>query len=166
MENYNTTNTMNLSTYIVTKITLLLNKTIFLIKTNWLISSLIAVVAFFEPISLIFHFILFGVLLDLVSGLFKAWVKKEKITSSRLRDTAIKLFLYVGLVALIYGIQLTCMWGLPIANIVAAFLLFAEAVSISENLDEITGKKLGIALFIKKIRNKYFNKKDNEMNNK
>lgn len=146
---------MALHIYLFEKMSLLLTKIAILIKTNYILATIISIISFFEPISLLLYLLIFAVGIDCISGLGKALKTKSKITSWRLRDTIIKLFLYLTLTMLIYGIQIGCLYGLPLANVVAGFILFAEAVSIAENIDEISDNKLGLARLIRGLRNKF-----------
>jgi phage-related holin len=150
---------MTLGTYLTVKASSIVTTLINTISDNWLLTALLSIWAFFEPISAMLYFIIFGVGIDFISGIFKAWKLKQKITSWRLRDTILKLFLYLAIVMLIYGIQITCFWGIPISNIVAGFILFAEALSIAENIDVISNNKLGLGTLIRKLRNKWFKEK-------
>ena len=155
---------MSLSAYILAKLTATFQNIVILVNYNWFVTFLLSIVAFFQPVYIMFLLLFLAVGLDAVSGIFASIKQKRKITSFRLRDTVIKLFLYVGLVALVFGIETICLWGIPISNIVAAFILFAEAVSVSENIDILSNGKLGIAAFVKKIREKWFTKVDNDLN--
>lgn len=150
---------MSLTSYIFLKITLTFKNVISLAANNWPLTVLLSIVAFFQPIAIILYFVIFSVAIDLLSGLFKAMKLKQKITSFRLRDTIVKLFLYLTLLMLVYGIEVSCLFGAPITNIIGAFILLAEAVSIAENVDVIVDGKLGLASFIKKLRKKWFNSK-------
>lgn len=147
---------MTLGTYLYIKGTTILTTLINTASNNWLLVALLSVWAFFEPISYMLYFVIFGVGIDLLSGIFKAWKLKQRITSWRLRDTILKLFLYLALVMLVFGIQSTCFWNVPISNIVAGFILFAEAVSIAENIDVISNNKLGLGKVIKGLRTRWF----------
>lgn len=147
---------MTLGTYLTVKAATTLTTLTNLLSEYWIFTLLLSLWAFFEPVSLMLYFIIFGVGIDLLSGLFKAWKLKQKITSWRLRDTILKLFLYLTIVMLVYGIQVTCLWGVPISNIVAGFILFAEAVSIAENIDVVSNNKLGLGKMIKGLRTRWF----------
>lgn len=157
---------MSLTAYITAKLTATFNNVVALVNYNWFATFLLAIVAFFQPVYVMFLLLFLAVGLDTISGIFASLKLKRKITSFRLRDTVIKLFLYVGLVALVFGIETICLWGVPISNIVAAYILFAEAMSISENIDILSNGKLGIAAFVKGIREKWFTKVDNNLNKK
>ena len=157
---------MSLTAYILAKLVGTAKSIGAIISENWFITFLISIVAFFQPVYIMLLLLFMAVGLDTISGIFASLKLKRKITSFRLRDTVIKLFLYVGLVALVFGIETICLWGVPIWNIVAAFILFAEAMSISENIDILSNGKLGIAAFVKSIREKWFTKVDGDLNKK
>lgn len=152
--------------YIGTKFNTLLLNISAIINWNWFVTFGLSIVAFFQPIYIMWILLFMAVGIDTLSGCAAARKRKERITSFRLKDTVIKLFLYVSLVAIVYGIEIVCLWGLPLSNIVAAFILFAEAVSVAENIDVITNGKLGVASFVKNLRKKWLNKTDNDTNKK
>ena len=135
---------------------------LYAISSKWYLTVLALIFSFFEPVKIIIHLLIFAVTLDLVSGLIKVMVKKQRITSWRLRDTPIKLFFYIGLIMLVYGLQTTCLYDLPAVNIVAAIMLFAEAISVAENTDEILGRKTGVVIILKQLKSKYLK---NDKNN-
>lgn len=146
---------MTLSQYILIKGQAFLATILGLIKSNYFITTMVAILAFFEPIAPILYFIIFAVGIDLFSGVCKAIKSKKKITSWRLRDTVIKLIIYLSLVLIMYGVEVTCLWGLPLSKFIGTFILFAESISIAENVDEISNHKLGLAAFIKRLKNKW-----------
>lgn len=114
------------------------------------------ILSFFAPIQLFVHLIFLAVFIDFISGVGCSIVRNIKIESHKIRNTFIKLFVYTGLLMVVYGIEYL-MWGIPISNIVAIAILLTEAYSIAENLDIITLGKTnfkGIILSIKKIFNK------------
>lgn len=154
---------MPLNEYIFFKSSLLLKNLGAILSHSWLATFLLAVIAFFEPIHIMLLLTIFAVFIDTLSGIFCSIKKKVKITSFRLRDTVIKLFLYLTLIMLVFGIQTICLWGLPISNLVASFILFAESLSIGENIDIISNEKLGLAKFLKKIRSKWLGKVDDDI---
>ncbi len=115
----------------------------------------VACLAYFTPIKHLLALIILATTLDVISGLFKAWKTKTKITSNRLRDTIFKLFLYLGLMLIMFGIELTIVPFIPIANIVAGSILFIEAYSIAENLNIITNGKANLTGILKLIKKKF-----------
>lgn len=152
--------------YIGTKFNTLLLNISAIINWNWFVTFGLSIVAFFQPIYIMWILLFMAVGIDTLSGIAAARKRKERITSFRLKDTVIKLFLYVSLVAIVFGIEVVCLWNLPLSNIVAAFILFAEAVSVAENIDVITNGKLGVASFVKSLRKKWLNKTNNDIENK
>ena len=153
---------MPLNTYILLKLTALFNKTILVVSYNWFAAIVVSVIAYFESIHTMLLFLMFSVFIDFISGICKSIKSQTKITSFRLRDTIIKLFLYVFLVMLVYGIQITCLWEIPLTNLVSGFIMMAEVVSIAENIDEISGGSLGLTSFIKKLRNRWLKQNEKE----
>lgn len=118
------------------------------------VSSVTAVVAWFAGTGETLLVMLLAVVLDFVTGLIKAWKLKDKVTSHRMRDTVIKLFLYCSTYLLVFAIAKATLWDVPLANVAASLILLTEAVSVCENVDAITGGKLGLAAFLKRIRAK------------
>lgn len=117
-------------------------------------SAAAAVVAWFAGTGETLLVMLLAVVLDFVTGLIKAWKLKEKVTSNRMRDTVIKLFLYCSTYLLVFAIAKATLWDVPLANVAASLILLTEAVSVCENVDAITGGKLGLAAMLKRIRAK------------
>ena len=117
-------------------------------------SAAAAVVAWFAGTGETLLVMLLAVALDLVTGLIKAWKLRQKVTSHRMRDTIIKLFLYCSTYLLVFAIAKATLWDVPLANVAASLILLTEAVSVAENVDAITGGKLGIAAMLKRIRAK------------
>lgn len=146
---------MPLHLILLAKLKLLFINTSITFKLNWFVSLLLPILLFFEPITSSLLLIFFAVSIDYISGIIKAKKLKEKITSRRFRDSVSKLFLYESLSGLMYGIEILCFWGIPVSNIIIGFILLTEALSISENVDEISNGKLGISKIVKGLRNKF-----------
>lgn len=82
-------------------------------------------------------------LVDLATGVYYARVNKEEIESRRLRRSVVKLFLYLGLLALGYQASLAEL-TMFIQTTVEGFIIFTEFYSILENIQKIKqlkGKK-------------------------
>jgi hypothetical protein len=123
---------------------------------EFILKGLVIILAFFAPIQTFIYLIFLAVTIDLLSGICCACIKKVKIESHKIRNTFIKLFVYTGLIMVVYGIEYL-MWGIPITNMIAIAILLTEAFSIAENLDIISGGRTnfkGIITSIKKIFNK------------
>lgn len=148
---------MTLSTYIYLKITTILTKLWTIINFNWIISILLAILAYFEPIQMMLIVIMLSVGIDTITGIFASIKQKKKITSWRLRDTIIKLLTYLLLILLVFALNKECLYSfIPLENIVSGYIIFAEVISIAENTDILSDKKLGLTTFIIKLRDKWF----------
>ncbi len=92
-----------------------------------------------------------GVLIsiDLIFGLIAAKKNKEKITSKKLSQTIIKMFVYQLLIISSYITQTYLMPFFPLLKITIAFIGMTEFLSLSESFQKITGLE-----FIKFIKDK------------
>lgn len=97
------------------------------------------IVAFFAPISPMFHLMLFFIGIDLVTGIIKSIKKKDKIVSNKLSRTLTKIFIYLSTAALAYAFQKVVLLGsFPyLVNLIVGMVLITEFKSITENADEI-----------------------------
>lgn len=153
----------NLFAYIIDRFEYYALSSIAILSSKWWFSVSIAIISFFEPVKIIVHLVIFAIIIDMLSGLIKAIVIKEKITSWRMRDTLIKLFFYVSIILLIFGIQKACFYNTPIVNLFGGLILFIETISIAENTDKMLGSKTGIADWLKILKDKFIKKnKENE----
>lgn len=89
-------------------------------------------------------------IIDLISGLMAAKHRKEAITSSGLKRTIVKIFIYEAAVLLGYLTE-QYMTGdlIPVMKILAGYIGITELTSVLENLEEITGLSI-----LKKLINK------------
>jgi hypothetical protein len=86
-----------------------------------------------------------GVLIftDFATGLYAAHKTKKRITSSRMRDTIDKIFVYNTSIILAYLIERYMLQGaFPVLRVALGFIALAEFKSISENFHKITGINL------------------------
>jgi len=122
--------------------------------------------AFFAPITLIVHIIVFVVVLDCFTAIIKQWVGynyKHKgfrrcferwsiIRSRGLKRTVLKLILYVLFIMAIYGAEIAVFnSSVYITNFVAFLIIFTELVSIAENID-LTFKTTKFTALIRRVR--------------
>lgn len=126
---------------------------------EWLIKTIVALVAVFAPVHSIM--IVAGVLIviDLLTGVIAAWKLKEKITSNGLKRTVVKMLVYQ--VAIITGflVEKYMLDGtFEVSKIVAVVIGLVEAASILENLNKINGSPI-----FKSLINKINNKKDDSL---
>lgn len=105
--------------------------------------ALLAILAVFAPAQAMVLTSMSLVLVDLCTGLLAARHRKDKITSSGLRRTVIKLFIYEAAILLAFLTQTYLTGpGIPVSNIVAGFIGITELLSCMENMNEISGNKL------------------------
>lgn len=101
---------------------------------------IIALLAYLTPLQPLILAIGVLILFDTIVGIYKAWKLNEKISSRRFGHIISKFALYN--IAIISGYILENMIGLdniPIARIIAVGIGLTELLSISENIDELTG---------------------------
>ena len=115
---------------------------------KYIIQLLAVVSAFFLPISGILFLIGFAILVDTITGIWKAKKLKIKITSRALSAIVSKLFLYEVAVILTYLIDYYILndiilqfFSVPLmlTKILSLVLVSIEAISISENYKAVKG---------------------------
>ncbi len=115
---------------------------------KYIIQLLAVVSAFFLPISGILFLIGFAILVDTITGIWKAKKLKIKITSRGLSAVVSKLFLYEVAVILTYLIDYYILndiilqfFSVPLmlTKILSLVLVSIEAISISENYKAVKG---------------------------
>ena len=114
-------------------------------------------VTFFAPISSVMIAILFLMLIDFICGIFAAKKRGEKISSKKMKNSIIKLFLYQLSIITGHLIFLYFIPVIPWVNIIAGLIGVTEILSIFENISQVTNTN-----FIKVIKDniiKYINKK-------
>ena len=130
-----------------------------------------ALLAFFAPIHTILIVIAAFVTVDCLTAIMRA-IKKTKdeeyckelsgwkkfickvkvIKSSKLRRTALKMFLYLMIPMLVFAAELALFGkSIYVTNVAAFWLIFAEFLSIAENCDFALGTTL-FTTIVKKIR--------------
>lgn len=101
---------------------------------------LLASIAFISPIKWLIIGVGALILLDTLSGVYKAYKLKQDITSKRFGHIISKFILYnIGIIS---GYILQLMIGvdfLPLAKIIACAIGLTELKSITENINQITG---------------------------
>lgn len=111
---------------------------------------LLATVAVFAPIQGMIIACFALVLIDLLTGIFAAKKRAEAITSSGLRRTAVKLFVYEAAIMLGFITQQYLTGpNIPVVSIITGFVGITELLSVLENLNTISGNDLLKALLEK-----------------
>ena len=122
---------------------------------KYIIQLLAVVSAFFLPISGILFLIGFSILVDTITGIWKAKKLKIKITSRGLSAIVSKLFLYEMAVILTYLIDrfilndiLLQFFSVPlmVTKILSLVLCSIEVISINENIKAVKGIDLWASL--------------------
>lgn len=115
---------------------------------NWIQLLLTGCLASIAPIKAIIISVGILVLADLITGIFAAIKKKEKITAHKMRQTIPKIIVYE--IAIITGFILEkylLKSLIPISNLTAGVIGLVEFKSILENCDHILGHKTFKAIF-------------------
>jgi hypothetical protein len=110
---------------------------------DYLKSILIASLAVFAPIKAVI--IVTGVLVisDLITGIWAAKKRKEKITSAGLRRTVTKTTVYLSAVCLGFLVEKYMIDSvLPISKLISGIIGVVELKSLMENLNTIYGSDL------------------------
>lgn len=113
------------------------------IKEKWLVPIALASLAYLAPIHSML--IVVGVLIfgDMVLGIWAAIKREEEISSSRLRDTVSKMFIYHMVLILGFLVQNDLFQGLiPVAKLSASVIGMVEIKSVFENASEILGRPI------------------------
>lgn len=113
---------------------------------------ILALVAYFSPVSEIFVLMLGFVAVDLITGIAASSHRHVPRSSRRLRKSVLKLICYIGAVLMAFWAEqvLDVDWMAP-HRLVAGFICAVEFLSILENFAVITGHPVFIKI-IKLIR--------------
>lgn len=113
------------------------------IKEKWLVPIALASLAYLAPIHsmlIVVGILIFG---DMILGIWAALKRGEEISSSRLRDTVSKMFIYHLVLILGFLVQNDLFQGLiPVAKLSASVIGMVEIKSVFENASEILGRPI------------------------
>lgn len=99
-----------------------------------------SVLMIFSPIKPVLFVTGLLVILDMIFGIWAAKVRKEPITSSRMKDSITKLLVYELCIMLFYiGQKYMTTDLIPLTNIASTFVCLVELKSIAESLKDISG---------------------------
>lgn len=135
----------------------LLNTVTFKTATEGLLTFLISIISFFAPLALMYHTFTFTVLLDMITGMFAAKRRGEKIESKKMRKTILKLLIYILVASAFYMFQIAIIPGFPFINVVFGLIILTELKSITENCDSLFKVKTFTRIyeFVNKLFSKY-----------
>jgi len=103
---------------------------------------ILAIVTVFAPIQAALATVMVLIIVDLATGIAAAKKRKEAITSSGLKRTVIKFFIYETALILAFLCGQYLIDILPVVKIVSTFIGLTELKSCYENLNEISGGDL------------------------
>lgn len=111
---------------------------------------IISILSLLAPVNPVLITALVLVIADFITGVISAKKRGELITSSGIKRTVIKLFVYEVAITLGFLAQ-TYMIGdmVPVQKLIASFVALTELTSIIENLNELSGGSLLAALISK-----------------
>lgn len=122
--------------------------------TSFGLKVMILVFVILAPIQAVMLTIGFLIFVDLVSGIWAALKRREKITSAALRRTISKMFIYQFAIISGFLIEQNILQGaFPITKIVAGFMGIVELKSILENGNSILGQNI-FKILIQKLGSK------------
>lgn len=89
------------------------------------------------------YVLVFLIIADTVTGISAAIVRHEKISSRKFRNSAIKLFFYSLLIAVLYQLEKVALLFevIQLDNLMISYLAVTEALSILENTTTVTNLK-------------------------
>lgn len=122
------------------------------------------VLSYFAPVREIVYAVLALILIDWCTGIWKAMLNKNRITSYKLKKTINKMgaYMVVIIASHIVSESFNLQW-LHLTNVLTGYLAITELISILENLSCITGKDIlkDIVIALKvNVLKKYFGKKE------
>lgn len=120
------------------------------------LKAAIAVLTVFAPAKDVMLAVLVLIIADLITGIWAASKRKEKITSAGLHRTLVKVVVYEAAIALGFiAQQYLLLDSVPVINIIGSYIGITQLTSAYENINEISGKEL-----LKEIINKLKSKND------
>lgn len=118
---------------------------------DWLMATVISIVASLAPAKELFAVALGLIFIDLITGVLKARKEGKKIHSAGFRRTVSKFCIYMTAIAVGYWIESIMLKGfMPVSNIAAGLISLVEGKSIFENLDALNGQPIFKSL-VKKL---------------
>lgn len=107
-----------------------------------------AILGFLEPIWALILWMLIFIVSDMITGIYAAYCKGEKITSNKMQRTVIKFLMYSGSIVLLEGMDVYFITYLEcgLAKIGATIICGIELYSIFENCYKATGNVVFKAL--------------------
>jgi len=118
---------------------------------EYIIKGLIVIMAVLAPIKPMLIACVFLIIADMITGIFAAYKRKEKISSAEMRRSVTKLVVYQIAIIAAFVLEKYMLGGiLPVAKIVAGVIGMVEMKSILENVSAIAGQDI-LAMVINKL---------------
>lgn len=106
-------------------------------------ASLFALITVIAPLKPGLLAVMVLTLVDLILGVWAAYKRKERITSSGLKRTVVKTLVYQSTVILGFFAERYLIGDtLPVVKIITGYIGITELKSVLENIEEISGMKL------------------------
>lgn len=110
---------------------------------KWIEAFILSCLAVFAPIKAMLAVAGILIFADLITGVWAAYIRKEKITSAGLRRTLTKACVYEAALCLGYLAEHFMLQGaIPVTKIVSGLVGLVELKSCYENLNVISGQDL------------------------
>ncbi len=110
---------------------------------DWLLKLALASIAALAPIHSILVSVFLLIIADLVTGVWAAKKQGQSISSSKLRNTVSKFFIYQMAIITAFVLETYLLEGaVPATKIVAGIIGLSEGVSVFENLNKISNTDL------------------------
>jgi len=110
---------------------------------DWVIGAVVSMAAVFAPIKAVILVTGLLIFFDLVTGIWAAKKKGQKITSAGLRRTITKIFVYNAAIMLGFLAETYMLDGfIPISKISSGLIAVVEMASLLENLNTINGSPI------------------------
>lgn len=114
---------------------------------------------FLAPIKAVMLATGFLIMADLITGVWAAHKRKEKITSNGLRNTITKMFAYQACIITGFVVESHLLPEIPFVKVIAAMIAITEVKSFFENMHVISGIDFWSELLKKVHGNKLFPRK-------
>ncbi len=118
---------------------------------TWTLKVASMVLLVLTPIHPVLLAVSFLIILDFVTGIWAAKKRNEKITSTNLKKTVVKTFLYQCSIIVAWLMETYLLDGIPVIKVVTGIIAVTEGKSFFENIHAITGTDFW-SLAIEKIQ--------------
>lgn len=113
----------------------------------------LVVLTIFAPIQAAIITVFCLVVFDCITGVLAARKQGIPITSSRFKDSIVKMLVYQATIILAFVIEKYLVNGIPLTNMASSYVGLVELLSLNENLEILSGKHL-LAGLIDKFKQK------------